>query len=201
MLVALQFVTFLACAIFAGAALYVTLVEHPARMRCETRIAATQWAPSYHRGALMQAPLAIVGLLGGIAVWSLGAPIYWLVAGLSVGAAVPFTLLVIMPTNRRLQEPERDLASAETRALLERWGRLHAARTVLGVIALVLLTLVARCIVIAALAGRLACASFSGGKDSCLALWRAQRGGPGRARRSSTCWKRLASAIARMACH
>ena len=140
MVVALQFITYLACAIFAGAALYVTLVEHPARMQCETRIAATQWAPSYRRGALMQAPLAMIVLLGGAVVWWMGAPIYWLIAGLSVGAAVPFTLLAIMPTNHRLQEPGRDLASAETRVLLERWGRLHAVRTLLGMIALVLLT-------------------------------------------------------------
>jgi hypothetical protein len=139
-LVALQFITYLACAIFAGAALYVTLVEHPARMRCETRIAATQWAPSYRRGALMQAPLAIIALLGGVAAWWMGAPICWLIAGLSVGAAVPFTLLAIMPTNHRLQEPGRDLGSAETRMLLQRWGRLHAVRTLSGMIALVLLT-------------------------------------------------------------
>ena len=140
MLVVLQFITFLACAIFAGAALYVTLVEHPARMQCETRIAATQWAPSYRRGALMQAPLAIIVLLGGVAAWWMGAPICWLIAGPSVGAAVPFTLLAIMPTNHRLQEPGRDLGSAETRMLLQRWGRLHAVRTLLGMIALVLLT-------------------------------------------------------------
>lgn len=140
MLVALQFITFLACAIFAGAALYVTLVEHPARMRCETRIAATQWAPSYKRGTAMQAPLAIIALLGGVAAWLMGARAVWLMAGLTVGAAVPFTLLVIMPTNHRLQEAGRDLSAADTRALLERWGRLHAVRTVLGMIALVILT-------------------------------------------------------------
>jgi hypothetical protein len=139
-LVALQFITYLACAIFAGAALYVTLVEHPARMHCETRIAATQWAPSYGRGALMQAPLAIIALLGGVAAWWMGAPICWLIAGLSVGAAVPFTLLAIMPTNHRLQESGRDLGSAETRMLLQHWGRLHAVRTLLGMIALVPLT-------------------------------------------------------------
>jgi hypothetical protein len=140
MLVALEMITFLACAIFAGAALYVTLVEHPARMRCETRIAATQWAPSYRRGTAMQAPLAVITLLGGIAAWWKDAPICWLIAGLMVGAAVPFTLLVIMPTNRRLQETGRDLASTDTRALLERWGRLHAVRTMLGMIGLVILT-------------------------------------------------------------
>src|SRR5215510_13142781 len=65
MLFLLKFITYYACALFAGAALYVSLVEHPARMQCETRVAATQWAPSYRRGTAMQAPLAIIALLGG----------------------------------------------------------------------------------------------------------------------------------------
>jgi hypothetical protein len=60
----------------------------------------------------------------------------WLVAGVLIGVVVPFTLLVIMPTNRQLLAPGRDLASAETRALLVRWGRLHAVRSVLALLAM-----------------------------------------------------------------
>ncbi len=59
----MEFVATLACAIFAGAALYINLVEHPARMVCGTEIAIRQWAPSYKRATWMQAPLAIVGFL------------------------------------------------------------------------------------------------------------------------------------------
>ena len=50
-------------------------------------------------------------------------------------AVVPFTFIVIMPTNHRLLEAGRDLASAETHSLLERWGRLHAVRSALSLIA------------------------------------------------------------------
>lgn len=32
-------------------------------------------------------------------------------------------------------DPRCDLASGETRALLEKWGKLHAVRTVLGLLA------------------------------------------------------------------
>jgi hypothetical protein len=56
-----------------------------------------------------------------------------------IGAAVPFTLIVIMPTNHELLAPDRDPASAETRALLDRWGRLHAVRLALSLLATVLL--------------------------------------------------------------
>ena len=121
--------------LFAGAALYINLVEHPARMACGTEAAARQWRPSYHRAAFMQATLAISAAVTGIATWTHGEGIVWLWGGLVMLAVVPFTLLVIRPTNQRLLAPERDLASAETRQLLERWGRLHAVRSILGLTA------------------------------------------------------------------
>jgi hypothetical protein len=80
----------------------------------------------------MQAPLALVSLLTGLASWLLGGGIGWAAAALLIGAVVPFTFVGIMPTNRSLLAPDRDLTSRETRALLERWARLHAVRTVLS---------------------------------------------------------------------
>ena len=62
MLAAVELITTLSGALFTGAALYINLVEHPARMSCGTKIAVTQWAPSYARAAVMQASLAIVSL-------------------------------------------------------------------------------------------------------------------------------------------
>ncbi len=50
----------LACSLFAGAAVYITFVEHPARLSCGTEIAARQWAPSYKRATVMQVPLAVL---------------------------------------------------------------------------------------------------------------------------------------------
>jgi hypothetical protein len=129
---ALKFIATLSAALFAGAALYINIVEHPARMGLETRLAALQWAPSYKRATWLQAPLAIVSLISGAVVWLQGNGVGWLVAALLVGAVVPFTFAVIMPTNRKLLAPGRDLSSAETRDLLVRWGQLHAVRTVLS---------------------------------------------------------------------
>lgn len=104
----------------------------------DTRLALEVWAPSYALGTLMQAPLAVFAFVAGCAAWWLGAGPMWLIAGLLIGAVVPFTLLVIMPTNRALQTHGR-VASTETRALLVRWGRLHAVRSVLGLVAFVLM--------------------------------------------------------------
>ena len=58
-----EFVAVLACSLFTGAAVYLTLVEHPARMECGVEIAATEFPPSYRRASVMQATLAAVGLL------------------------------------------------------------------------------------------------------------------------------------------
>ena len=101
-------------------------------MTLETRVAAAQWAPSYKRATWLQAPLALISLLAGVVVWLMGGGVAWLIAALLVGAVVPFTFAVIMPTNHLLLAPDRDPSSAETRELLIKWGHLHAVRTLLS---------------------------------------------------------------------
>ncbi len=130
----LEFLATLSGTLFAGAALYINVAEHPARMGLDTRMAALQWAPSYRRATWLQAPLALSSLICGVSAWLLGAGSQWLIAALLIGAVVPFTFAAIMPTNNALLATDRDLGSDETRALLVRWGWLHAVRTVLSLI-------------------------------------------------------------------
>jgi uncharacterized membrane protein len=68
----------------------------------------------------------------------LGGGLGWAIAALLIGAVVPFTFVGIMPTNNALLAPGRDLGTADTRTLLERWARLHAVRTVLSLAATIL---------------------------------------------------------------
>jgi uncharacterized membrane protein len=135
MLSALQFIATLTATLFAGAALYINIAEHPARMSLDTKMAAMQWAPSYKRAAWLQAPLAVVSFISGVLVWVINGELAWLIASLLIGAVVPFTFLVAMPVNRKLLDPNRDLTSAETRDLLDKWNKLHSARTVLSLAA------------------------------------------------------------------
>ncbi len=130
-----QFIATLSCTLFAGAALYINLVEHPARMGCSTELAATVWAPSYKRATWMQAPLALLSSAAAMGSGFLGGGVSWLVGGVVILAVVPFTIFAIAPTNRELLAPKRDRASSDTRALLDRWGRLHAVRSLLSVCA------------------------------------------------------------------
>jgi hypothetical protein len=130
----------LACSgLFAGAVAYVTFVEHPARVSVGTAEAIAEFRPSYRRESVMQASLAILGLVAAILAWMTSRDAGILIAALLLGSAVPFTLLVILPTNKRLLDPTLHASSAEAATLLRRWGQLHASRTIAGLAAFVLL--------------------------------------------------------------
>jgi uncharacterized membrane protein len=123
--------------LFSGAALYVNLVEHPARLACGPELAVREFAPSYKRATVLQASLAVVGSLAGIGGAWKPAESKLLVASLLLIAVVPFTLVVILPTNKRLLDPSLDPKSSDA-TLLTRWGRLHAVRTFLSSVAFVI---------------------------------------------------------------
>lgn len=138
---AVDLVLLLCVALFAGAALYVSSVEHPARVAGGTALALTEFRPSYRRGAVMQASLAALGVLAGVGDWARGHGTLPLLAGFLMAFAIAFTLVVILPTNKRLMDPTLEAGGAEAAALLARWGRLHAVRTAAGLAALLLVAL------------------------------------------------------------
>jgi hypothetical protein len=107
-------------------------------MECGVEVAATEFAPSYRPATVLQATSAAVGLISSIAAWLAGATFWWLVAGVMLGSVIPFTLLVILPTNKRLLSPTLDKSSVDAERLLARWGALHAVRRVLSGLALLL---------------------------------------------------------------
>jgi len=126
-------------ALFAGAALYISLVEHPARLMLDDAPSLAQWQPSYARALPIQAGLAVVGSVAGLASWYV-LPGDWksLAGSLALLANWPFTLLVILPVNKQLQAIQPSRASATSRQLLLTWGKLHNVRSALGVCAMLL---------------------------------------------------------------
>jgi hypothetical protein len=128
----------IAAALFTGAALYVSACEQPARLHLDDGALLTQWKPAYKRGTAMQAPLALIGALLGVIAWWQTSDWRWLIGSAVILANWPFTFLVIMPTNYALLALDRTGGDPRSRDLIEKWGRLHAGRTALGVAATLL---------------------------------------------------------------
>jgi len=122
-------------AAFTGAAIYVNVAEQPARLALDNKALLAQWQPSYARGFAMQASLALASALFGLLAFWFTRDGRWLVGAALIFANWPYTLAVILPVIRRIAATPLDAANAETRGLIETWGRLHAGRSALGVLA------------------------------------------------------------------
>ena len=124
-------------AIFTGAAVYINVAEQPARLLLDDAAMLSEWKPSYKRGFAMQAPLAIIGCIFGLIAWWQTREFGFLVGAVLMIANWPWTLLGIMPTNNALMAVEPGSATPRERALVIKWGGLHAVRSTLGALATV----------------------------------------------------------------
>src|SRR5688572_14495290 len=128
----------LCAGLFAGAAIYINAVEHPARLACGNELALREFAPSYRRATVMQASLAVAGCVTGLWAALVRDDLWVMLGAVLLGAIVPFTLIVILPTNKQLLDAALDPSDMRANELLTRWGHLHAVRSILSSIAFVL---------------------------------------------------------------
>jgi hypothetical protein len=119
-------------ALFTGAAFYINFAEQPARLGLDDRALLAEWKPSYARGFMMQASLAVIGFILGGLEWLVTANWLWLLGAIILVANWPYTMFGIMPTNNVLNAIPLNEAGPNSRALIEKWGALHAVRTALG---------------------------------------------------------------------
>ena len=124
-----------AAALFSGAAVYVNIAEQPARLDLSVGALLTEWKSAYLRGLAMQAPLAIVGSILGWVAWLETRDWLWLFGAAVLVTNWPYTLYAVMPINKQLESTNPASADSKSRMLIEQWGRLHAARSALGVVA------------------------------------------------------------------
>jgi hypothetical protein len=123
-------------AAFTGAAIYINFAEQPARLALDDRAMLAQWRPSYSRGFSMQASLALASTLFGLLAFWLTRDWRMLVGALVIFANWPYTLIVILPVNKRLEAMGAE--NLDGRALMATWGKLHAVRSLLGLAAVVI---------------------------------------------------------------
>ncbi len=122
-------------AAFCGAATYINIAEHPARMLLDDRNALAQWGPSYARAFNFQGGLAMAsGITGLVAGWLSGEWI-WAVGAVLMLTNWPYTLFFILPLNHKLQAIGPDAANRDTREMLRRWNQLHGVRSLLSALA------------------------------------------------------------------
>ena len=122
-------------AAFTGAAIYVSVAEQPARLVLDDSSSLRQWQSSYPRASVMQASLAVFSALLGLAAFWSSTDWRWLAGAVLIFANVPYTVLVILPINKRLQAAAPAAADAGTRDEIEAWARLHLVRNALGLLA------------------------------------------------------------------
>ncbi|TIL39834.1 MAG: DUF1772 domain-containing protein [Mesorhizobium sp.] len=122
-------------AAFAGAAIYISVAEQPARLRLDDRALLQEWQPSYKRGAAMQASIAVVACVLGVVAWWQTGSLGHLIGAVLIILPWPWTLIVMMPTNRLVAAMDAAAVNLEARALIVKWGNLHLVRVMLGVLA------------------------------------------------------------------
>ncbi len=122
-------------AAFAGAAVYINVAEQPARLMLSDQALVSEWQPAYKRGLVMQSSLAVISFVLAVLAWWQTGLWQWLVGAAFIIANWPFTLIVMLDTNKRIMEIEPDRADAQTRQLIVKWGSLHAVRSCFGLLA------------------------------------------------------------------
>jgi hypothetical protein len=132
------FLAALCAGLFAGAAGYLSLVDHWARLQAGSAAALAEFRLRFPRARGIQASLAIAGSLSALIAWLGGAGFVWLLVALLMLGIVVFTLVVIAPVYQALMAASPTAESGEILALLERWGTLHNVRSVLGLLTFLL---------------------------------------------------------------
>jgi len=130
-----RIVSTISCNTFFGAALYVNIVETPARLAQSTAPAMVKhFQETFPRAMAMQGKLAGLTSIGSLVSW-------WtqdhkhgyllLCAGVSMLFALPWTKIVIMPINHQLMDGDTPVRKGEgwVADMMKRWNRVHAVRS------------------------------------------------------------------------
>ncbi len=128
----LDLFAFAAACAFVGAALYVNVVEQPARLALDARSIIREWMPSNRRGLVMLAVLAFVSAFSGYADYIRTGDVRWLIAATIILASWPYAYFVMTPVNILLYGAHRKAPATAIRELMRDWGLLEWGQTAIG---------------------------------------------------------------------
>jgi hypothetical protein len=121
---------------FLGGALYINVVEQPARLVLDTRAMIREWNSSNRRASILLATLAIISSLLAFADFALTGDVRWLIGGTVMLASWPYSYFVVVPVNIWLYTiPPSSVTRQTLRALMRDWGLLEWGQTAIGVAA------------------------------------------------------------------
>jgi hypothetical protein len=125
-----EFLALFFCGTFFGAAVYISIAQHPASMESGIPVAEKFFPPMYARAAPMQIVSAIVGTLGGLAQWYLTNDVFWIIGAGLLLFVIPFTLVILKPINDQLLDLAAQRTESETEKLLNSWAPRHLVRSI-----------------------------------------------------------------------
>ena len=85
----IQIIALFCCGTFFGAAVYISLVQHPAALEYGVSVGGQFFPPMYKRAAPMQIFLALTGFITGILAWYFSGDYLWFIGGLFLISVVP----------------------------------------------------------------------------------------------------------------
>lgn len=131
----LEVLSTVAAGVFVGGALYINVVEHPARMTLnDTKACHKEWMESFDRAKVFQSRLALVSALSGAGAYycnpKKGLP--YLIGGGLLASIIPYTIFILKPNSI---DPiyDKDITSKKSegviRETIDKWNSYHMVRS------------------------------------------------------------------------
>jgi hypothetical protein len=123
-----------ACA-FVGAALYINIVEQPARLTLGPHSMVREWTLSNRRSFVLLSTFAVLSAVAAYIHYGLNGDVRWTIGGTVILSSWPYAYFVIVPVNIWLYVLPPDRARSTVRKLMRDWGLLEWGHTAIGLVA------------------------------------------------------------------
>jgi|1186.fasta_scaffold02540_5 hypothetical protein len=126
---------FAVAAVFLGAAIYIGVVEHPARLKLSARAMVREWAVSDHRGTMLLTALSLTSAVLAFVQYRISGDVRWIMGGLAILTSWPYEYYVLVPLSIWLCAIPPEKGSAPARKLMGHWGLLEWGYALIGLAA------------------------------------------------------------------